>query len=266
VTAKEETSPQTETAGAGSKAKAPDKRMWMTPNSFTCVPSQSKSGKPLTLIPAGPPEGPGVAIFRQVDAECSWHEPAQVVLHNGSDVDVEINGLGLDDSNFAVAALELPYTLKAGDILPLQLDFNTEVGSFNAKLSISSSDGCVQFPVRAKGLEASKVGVMVHDPYVVNLGHVAAGTLSEPVEFVVFDQLMTGGAKAKVGGFASTNPSFRIEPLAKGADSNACESAKMSIRLMAPDKPGIIRGQLSWSFESTEAAAVAVTEMVGVVD
>ena len=265
ATAEKEADAQADTATTTGKAKVADKREWMTPASFTCTPSQPQSGKPLTLIPAGPPDGPGVAIFRQVDAECSWHEPAQVVLYNGSDADVEITGLGLDDPHFAVAAIELPHTLAAGDILPLELDFNTEVGSFTAKLSVASSDGCVQFPVRAKGLEASKSGVIVHDPYVINVGHVAAGTLSEPIEVSVLDQLMTGGARSKIGGFRSTNPMFRIEPPTK-TPTEACETTKLSIRLMAPAKPGIVRGQLSWTFEGPENAAITATELVGVVD
>lgn len=256
---------ETATAGAGAKTKAPEKREWTAPTSFTCTPSQPQSGKPLTLIPAGPPEGPGVAIFRQVDAECSWHEPAQIVLHNSSDADVEITGLGLDDPHFALAAIDLPHKLAAGDILPLQLDFSDDVGSFTAKLSVESADGCAQFAVRAKGLEASKTGAIVHDPYVINVGHVAAGTLSEPVEVVVLDQVMAGGAKSKIGGFRSTNPSFRIDPPTK-APTDVCEPTKFSIRLMAPTKPGIVRGQLSWTFEGPENAAITATELVGVVD
>ncbi|HET8939763.1 MAG TPA: hypothetical protein VFN67_40265 [Polyangiales bacterium] len=266
ATSEKEESPATEAGPTEAKQKPTDTRTWMTPTEFTCTPSQPQSGKPLTLIPAGPPEGPGVAIFRQVDAECPWHEPAQVVLYNGSDADVEITGLGLDDPHFAVAAIDLPHTLAAGDILPLQLDFNTEVGSFTAKLSVASSDGCAQFTVRAKGVEPSTSGVIVHEPYVVNVGHVAAGTLSDPVEVVVLDQLETGGAKSTIGDFRSTNPSFRIDPPAKSTSADACETTKISIRLMAPSKPGIVRGQLSWTFEGPENAAITATELVGVVD
>jgi hypothetical protein len=41
---------------------------------------------------------------------------------------------------------------------------------------------------------------------------------------------------------------------------------KVSIRLQAPDKPGIVRGQLSWTFEGGQSTALAITEMIGVVD
>ena len=120
--------------------------------------------------------------------------------------------------------------------------------------------------MRAKGIEASKNGAIIHDPYVVNVGHVPAGTLSEPVEVIVLDQLMTGGLKSKIGGFRSTNPAFRIEQPTESSGEDACEPTRLSIRLMAPSEPGIIRGQLSWTFEGPGTAASTATELVGVVD
>lgn len=234
------------------------------PTSFSCTPSQPTAAKPLSLIPAGPPVGPGVSIFRQVDAECAWHEPTQVVLYNGADTDVEISALGFDDPHFAIESVALPYKLAAGDTLPLQLDFDAKLGSFTAKLSVASSSGCVQFPVRAKGFEAGKVGVAIHHPYVIHFGHVAAGTLSAPVEFAVLDQPMRGSAKSKLDGFRSSSPSFRIEPQANARAE--CEPVRVSIRLVAPSKPGLVTGQLSWISRGEGAEATVVTEMIGVVD
>jgi hypothetical protein len=228
------------------------------PTSFTCTPS----GAALSVIPAAPPAGPGIAIFRQVDAACSWDEPTQIVLQNESGSDIEISALGLDDPHFALAPIPLPHKLAAGDILPLQIDFSAELGSFNAKLSIEHSSGCTQLPVRAKGVEANKVGVAVHDPYVVSFGHVRAGTLSEPVTITVVDQPMSGAAQLKVAGFRASTPEFLIETQPTGT----CESGKASVRLMAPAKPGVFRGQLTWTFEGGETAALVVTEMIAVVD
>ncbi|HKP57937.1 MAG TPA: hypothetical protein VJV78_14490 [Polyangiales bacterium] len=207
-----------------------------------------------------------MSIFRQVDAECGWHEPTQVVLYNGAETDVEISALGFDDPHFAVEPIALPYKLAAGDILPLQLDFDANVGSFTGKLSVESSSGCVQFPVRAKGFESGKVGVAIHHPYVIDFGHVAAETLSPPVEFAVLDQPMSGSAKAKLEGFRSSSPSFRIEPQAKPPAAGGCEPVKVTIRLVAPNMPGLVTGQLSWISRDERAEATVVTEMIGVVD
>lgn len=233
----------------------------MTPasaGSFTSPPAAIDPGcgvrlaGTLTVIPS-PQEG-DVNLFQPIGGDCEQVGPAEAILQNSSPSVVRVEELSMNDPLFSVSASGLPRDLQPSERIPIALNFlGRGPGEHAAYLVAKVPDGCIAFRVLGQAVDANQDSVIVYSPLAMDFGHIPVGSQSSrKFTFVVQDSAAPGRGPTNLGAFGVSPEAFTIEgPTEVGASEGSCHKFQVVVGFRAPPTPGLIRGQVSWSFSAS---------------
>jgi hypothetical protein len=225
---------------------------------------------PVQMIPAAPPDGPGVFLLYPIGSECEGLGPRQALLQNTSTSAVMIDAVGSSDEHFSVTAAHLPHTLEPDATFPIFVDFESDVPvELHATLAVAGPDGCVELPIRGQAVDPSESGLTDFAPHVMDFGSVPVGTTSEPQELTVLVQPNPSSRGSKVGEFFTTSEQFEIVNAPAESDySTSCQRIKVGVRFVAPSTPGMVHEHIGWTvlsfLGSEEYEGFILMDLIGV--